>query len=140
MGVASGSEAANESPRGWHFGLGVLSGAAMAALVAGAAVLYWFDPSQSRFYPSCLFHQATGLLCPGCGSLRAMHQLLHGNVGSAFRFNALLVLSLPFFAVVMARYALKKSKGQVIPALSAKWIFICVGIAIGFGIWRNLPH
>src|SRR6266536_3764949 len=65
------------------------------ALIGGAAFLYNFNPSQFSFYPTCLFYKTTGLLCPGCGTLRAMHQLLHGQIQGAFRFNALLVSSLP---------------------------------------------
>lgn len=37
----------------------------------------------------------TGLKCPGCGSQRAIHALLCGDILSAFRYNALLVISLP---------------------------------------------
>ena len=71
----------------------------------GGAILFCFDPSAG-FYPVCLFHQATGLLCPGCGSLRAMHQLLHGHLLAAFEFNPLLLLCLPAAAWYTARYAL----------------------------------
>src|ERR1035438_1340940 len=61
-----------------------------------ALVLFCFDPRQYHFYPICLFHQTTGLLCPGCGALRAMHQLLHGHLAVAFQFNPMLIVSLPF--------------------------------------------
>ena len=46
----------------------------------------------------------TGLHCPGCGSLRAVRQFLHGELWAAFRLNPLMVLSLPLlaFAVVSA--------------------------------------
>ena len=61
----------------------------VSALVAGAAglVLFCFDPRQYHFYPVCFFHQTTGLLCPGCGALRAGHQLLHGHLVSALCEN-----------------------------------------------------
>ncbi len=53
----------------------------VAILMALAGiVLFCFDPERCGFYPICIFHQSTGLLCPGCGSLRAMHQLLHGHL------------------------------------------------------------
>src|SRR6266550_1487519 len=66
-----------------------------AVLVACVAVLYFFNPAEHGFYPSCLFYKTTGLLCPGCGTLRAVHQLLHGHIAAAFRLNALFVLSIP---------------------------------------------
>jgi hypothetical protein len=58
--------------------------------VAGAWVLYHYPPATSTFYPHCAFHDLTGLDCPGCGTTRALYQLLHGNVGAAFRLNAML--------------------------------------------------
>ncbi len=43
----------------------------------------------------------TGFECPGCGSQRAIHSLLHLDIAAAFRFNALLVLSLPLVALLI---------------------------------------
>src|SRR5438067_2053494 len=67
----------------------------LSVLTVCAAILYFLDPAHFDFYPKCAFYQSTGLLCPGCGSLRALHQLLHGHWAEALRFNALLVLFLP---------------------------------------------
>src|ERR1700722_3214681 len=71
----------------------------LTAMFGCAAVLFLFNPSQYPFYPRCLFHQWTGWNCPGCGSTRAMYQLLHGHLAMAMRCNVLLILSLPFVAV-----------------------------------------
>lgn len=38
----------------------------------------------------------TGFECPGCGSQRAFHQLLHLNIAGAFRQNPIVVLYLPY--------------------------------------------
>ena len=57
-----------------------------AGLLAGAA-LYLFNPAESRLFPPCPFHALTGWQCPGCGSLRAAHCLLHGEFIAAFRLN-----------------------------------------------------
>src|SRR5690242_11286080 len=81
--------------------------AAAAALSLG--VLFYFDPSRYHFYPLCIFHQTTGWLCPGCGSLRACHQLLHGNLSAAFYLNPLFVLSLPSFALGLLVYRVRKT-------------------------------
>src|SRR5207302_5482362 len=61
--------------------------------VVGGVILYVFDPVRFGFYPACTLYRTTGLFCPGCGSLRAMHQLLHGHLIEALRFNALCVCS-----------------------------------------------
>lgn len=63
--------------------------------IAGIVVLFAFDPAESSFFPRCPFRWLTGLNCPGCGSLRATHQLLHLHVGKAVRYNALMVLFIP---------------------------------------------
>ena len=55
-----------------------------ASLAAGGAYLYWFEPGKTGFFPSCPFRALTGFNCPGCGTTRALHQLLHGNVVAAF--------------------------------------------------------
>ena len=36
-------------------------------------------------YPTCPFLAITGWYCPGCGSLRAVHDLLHGDLAGAVR-------------------------------------------------------
>src|SRR5438445_3574574 len=66
------------------------------ALLAALVVLFGFNPSHHGFYPLCVFHRLTGMQCPGCGGLRAVHHLLHGEVVTAFRFNQLVVLAWPF--------------------------------------------
>ena len=70
-------------------------------LVAGAAaiVLYVFDPATAGFYPPCLFRSLFGFQCPGCGSLRAAHQLLHGDLAAAWALNRTVVVALPLAAV-----------------------------------------
>lgn len=58
--------------------------------------LYFFlDPSLFQFFPKCPFLFITNLECPGCGSQRAIHQLLHLNFLAAIKFNLLLVIFLP---------------------------------------------
>jgi hypothetical protein len=60
-------------------------------------VVYWqFNPYEVDFLPRCPFHAFTGFTCPGCGSQRSLHYLLHLEVAEALRENALLVLSLPY--------------------------------------------
>ena len=56
----------------------------MAAILTTAAViLFVFDPTRVGFLPPCPLHEFTGLWCPGCGSTRALHQLVHGHLALA---------------------------------------------------------
>jgi len=114
-----------------------------AALVtaAGAVVLFFFDPSRWGFYPVCMFHKLTGLSCPGCGGLRALHQLVHGHVAAALHFNALVVLAVPVLLGLSARACWRSKNGARLPQTSVPpvsiWLFL--GVMIAFGILRNLP-
>lgn len=64
-------------------------------LAAGLAVLYVFPPSRYNFYPRCPLYASTHLLCPGCGSTRALHELLHLNFAGAWHYNALFTMLMP---------------------------------------------
>lgn len=115
---------------------------AVPACVAAATVLLFvLDPAKSRVYPVCPFHALTGLHCPGCGSLRALHQLLHGNVAAAFGLNALVVLSLPFMGYAAINCALRLTGRRPLPAplVRAGWIWTLLGVVVLFGVLRNLP-
>jgi len=101
----------------------------LTALVAGV-VLFFFNPLSASIYPPCPFHHLTGLHCPGCGSLRATHQLLHGHLAAAFALNPLWVVLIPILVVIsIPRF---RPKGPLVP-----WLFFAVIVL--FGILRNLP-
>jgi hypothetical protein len=103
-------------------------------------VLFFFDPRQYHFYPICFFHKATGLLCPGCGALRAMHQLLHGHLAAAFHFNPMLVVSLPFSFWFGARFALQKARNLPLSlGLRPGWLWLVLAAVLVVSVLRNLP-
>jgi hypothetical protein len=110
------------------------------ALLGSASILFVFDPAAHGFYPFCVFYRTTGLLCPGCGSLRAFHHLLHGEWVEAVRYNPLLVALTPLLAWLglrLARTALGKDVEPM--AIKPKWMWVGLAVLAGFGILRNLP-
>ncbi len=74
---------------------------AVAVLMLLGIIYYALDPSQSGVFPRCTFLSFTGYKCPGCGSQRAIHALLHGDVAAAFKFNALLLISIPWIGLCL---------------------------------------
>ena len=84
--------------RGLHY---VLITVALMCAVLAALWLYRVDPEDSVYSPKCLFYLLTGLKCPGCGSQRAIHSLLHLDIAAAFGYNALLVIALPAVAMLV---------------------------------------
>ncbi len=71
------------------------------ALKAAAAMLAFAFVMGSGVVP-CAFARATHLPCPGCGSTRAVHALLHGDLAGVMRFNPLG----PVMAVVLGLMAI----------------------------------
>ena len=117
----------------------ILTVAVLLAVAAGL-VLFCFDPRQHHFYPVCFFHQTTGLLCPGCGALRGLHQLLHGHLTTAFRCNPMLVVSLPFLFWFGARFARQKAGDQPLSlGLRPVWLWLILTAVLVVSVLRNLP-
>src|SRR2546430_3636495 len=112
-----------------------------ATLAAGAIYLYLFEPGKSGFFPACPFRTLTGFNCPGCGSTRGLHRLLHGDVVAAFEFNPLLMISLPFLLYALMRYTSAALRGQPLNwnRLNARYISTLIAVIISFWIFRNTP-
>ncbi len=98
-------------------------------------VLFLFDPEAGGNYLPCPFRSLTGLLCPGCGSQRAAHDLLHLRIGEAWEHNAAFVLALPVLAFHM-------SLGRVLTRSAGsrdRILAVCVLVVIAWGVVRNIP-
>ncbi len=111
-----------------------------AGLVA-AATLFTVDPNQPGHYPTCPFLATTGLYCPGCGALRATHDLLHGDLGGALARNPLAVLAVPYLALAFVSFVLRQT-GRPAPrstSLPAWTMWLLLGVVLTFGVLRNLP-
>jgi hypothetical protein len=109
--------------------IGFLALTALAVVAAG--LIYTFDPARTLGYPFCLLHRVTGLNCPGCGMLRALHHLAHGRICTAFGYNPLLVLGLFAGAPLLWWYRTRPMP----PALP--WLVLAVFLV--YGVARNLP-
>lgn len=113
--------------------------ALVAAAAAGAVLLWHIDPHQAgNPLPPCPSRWLTGLFCPGCGSTRALHALLHADLGGALAMNPMLVVSLPAVAVLGLDW-LRMLPEKLAP-LAARlgnaraWAFAL----IAYGLLRNL--
>lgn len=120
---------------------GIFVGVGAVVALGAAAILFSFNPAENGFYPRCFFKLTTGLDCPGCGGLRATHQLLHGHIREALVLNPLFVLSLPLFGYFAARPIVAKFLGRNLPQLfsTITWAWIAGAAVISFGVLRNLP-
>ena len=107
-----------------------MAAAVVVGGVAAAAILYAVNPAVTGVFAPCPLHHVTGLHCPGCGSLRAMHQLLHGNLRTALALNPLMVLSIPALGLLVLRPAW----------LKRRWVpWVALAILLAYAVARNLP-
>ena len=108
-------------------------------LAVGTTYLFIFEPGKSGFFPACPFRLLTGFTCPGCGSTRGLHRLLHGDVIGAFEFNPLMVLSLPFLLYALVRYTTAAVTGRPLHRyrLDAKYIWALFVVIMCFWVFRN---
>ena len=93
--------------------------------VACLVFLYFYDPSEVPFLPKCPFLVLTGYKCPGCGTLRAVHALLHLHVVEALKLNPFLIFAVPVMLGLLfsRRFALNATVGRIILAVTVVyWI------------------
>ncbi len=115
----------------------------IAATVPVLALLYFFaDARYSGFFPRCPFYTLTGLLCPGCGSQRAVSALLHGKIIEAINDNILLVTSLPllFYSLyinLLNIFRTKQATQQIF--YSPVFVKVVLVVVVLFGALRNIP-
>lgn len=99
----------------------VFYGTGVAVLGIAVYVYYTYDPAVHKWFPQCPFKALTGLDCPGCGSQRAVHALLHGEFQQAFLHNALLAPFVPYLTLGFGyRYVDKPSERLL---KWRKWLF-----------------
>ncbi|HZY90519.1 MAG TPA: DUF2752 domain-containing protein [Gemmataceae bacterium] len=113
---------------------------AALAVPAGLFLLYRYAPTADSLYPRCLFHTVTGLHCPGCGTTRCLHALLHGQFRQAAAYNALALLALPFLLFWAARWGLAFLRGVPLRARPLPaWAYVAlVAVVLAFWVLRNL--
>jgi hypothetical protein len=119
----------------WRAALACLS------LVAVAAVLHCNDPAQTSWFGVCPIYFATGLYCAGCGALRFMHAVSHGQVLQAVAYNALGVVTAPIVAAWAGAQAFYAVTGVRLPAprATARFGQVLLALLLVFTVARNLP-
>lgn len=129
----------------WRSLLAFSGGGRQVGLVLGillaAVLLIKYNPVGNRWFPPCPFRFLTGWYCPGCGSTRALHHLLHGRVGTAFGYNVLMVSFVPFLLVNGVARKLAGGRARLFDekALSPVAIVAMLVVIVLFGVVRNLP-
>nr|WP_281385885.1 DUF2752 domain-containing protein [Nocardioides luti] len=83
-----------------------------------------------------------GFSCPLCGSLRAVNDLTHLDLGAAASSNLLLVLAAPVVVALWGRrlVALWRGGAALEPLAVPRWLWIALAVVVTtFTVARNLP-
>lgn len=118
----------------------------LGLFLAGAVLFlyYTINPSApGSIFPSCPSRSVFGIYCPGCGSQRAVHALLHGDFSLAWRFNPVMVILLPLSLILVIQFMLRHIFGynwrirlfEYNPFLYGLFFLLLL-----YMILRNIPH
>jgi len=101
------------------------------------------DPNEPGHYPLCPTKYFLGLDCPGCGLMRATHDLVTGNISGALDHNILIVVLAPLAIILWLRWFARSWRGTSPEVTYAEfkrrntWLMISMVVLIVFGVVRN---
>jgi len=110
----------------------------------GLLLYYIFDPVRFSLFPPCPLFRLTGLLCPLCGTQRALHALLHGDLVVAYHFNPFLFWSLPLLLTLLLERCLMSDtplRATLRHYLEHRYtLYIYLSLLFAWFIVRNLNY
>ncbi|MEG0499640.1 MAG: DUF2752 domain-containing protein [Rikenellaceae bacterium] len=98
------------------------------------------DPLDAAWMPKCFTYQWFGIRCPGCGTQRALHSLLSGDLKAAFFYNPLMVLSVPYLlmAIVLDSKSIRAKHPKLHQLfLGERAIWLLLAVLLIYTIVRN---
>ena len=113
----------------------------IGALGAATVALHLRDPHAEGswgYCPSALL----GVACPGCGGLRAVHDLTHLQLADAASSNLLFVLALPVVLLALGRWVVDQWRGTPrVTRVELAWVATTgvLTLLVAFTVLRNLP-
>ena len=107
--------------------------------VALAVVYYFVDPVEVTWMPRCLWKVATGTDCPGCGSQRMAHALMHGDFRAAWHANAYALCIIPVVGAMLCLELNRERYPSLYRKVHAPWLIgTLVGSIFLWWLIRNL--
>ena len=117
------------------------AGALATGAVALAAVAWvgLVDPNRPGHYLTCPLLALTGLACPGCGGLRATHDLVRLDLAGAWAMNPLWVVAAPLLVGLWAVWLARSWAGRAGPRVPPAAAWTGLVVLVLFGVLRNVP-
>jgi Protein of unknown function (DUF2752) len=113
-----------------------------AAVAAACLVVWWADPTTPGGpLPLCPTKLLFGIDCPGCGTLRMLYSVLHGNLLAAARFNALALAALVLLVWAYLAWVYGRLAGRRIWSWQRhRWAApVTLVLVLAWSVVRNLP-
>ncbi len=112
----------------------------MVGGVAAAVMYGLLDPVRHAIFPKCPFLMLTGgLRCPGCGSQRALHALLHLEFKEAFLYNPMVIISIPFLLLLALAAITKDIRPKLYERVNSGLLTkILLVIILVWWVFRNI--
>ena len=104
-------------------------------------IAYYFINKTTGFYIPCIFHEITGLDCPGCGITRCLFHLINLRIADAFKANPLVFIYLPFivaYFIYQSYLYVYQKKDKILVKIPNYVMYILLVITIIYGIVRNI--
>ncbi|WP_410874472.1 DUF2752 domain-containing protein [Nocardia sp. A7] len=105
------------------------------------ALLRFRDPHVEGSYGLCPVYALFGVYCPGCGGMRAMHNLTDGNIIDSLHSNLLAVPLTLAFAIFVIDWLRRARRGQRwrMPGISPVIVWSFFGLLAVYTVVRNTP-
>jgi hypothetical protein len=113
-----------------------------ASAMVVCAVIWVGDPTNPHGpMPVCPTKALLGIDCPGCGSLRMLYSLMHGNLMAAARFNAMSLVAVVLLVWAYGAWTYGRVTGRRIRSWQHyRWsAAVTLALAVGWFIVRNIP-
>ena len=127
-------------------GSGRLSLSAPLMVAAGTALacaaIWVGDPTTPHGpLPVCPTKALLGIDCPGCGSLRMLYSLMHGNLLAAARFNALALVAIGLLLWAYVAWTYGRVVGRRIRSWQHyRWsAAVTLSLVLAWFVVRNIP-
>jgi hypothetical protein len=116
--------------------------AVAAAVAVACAAVWWADPTTPGGpIPVCPTKLLFGIDCPGCGSLRMLYSVMHGNLLAAVKFNGLALAALVVLAWTYAAWVYGLVAGRRVWSWQRNsWAApVTLVLVVAWSVVRNLP-
>lgn len=112
---------------------------AAVSVIALAIAYYFFDPVEVKWMPKCIWRVVTGTDCPGCGSQRMAHALMHGDICAAWHANAYAVCMIPVIGLMLCLELFREKYSSLYMRVYSPWVIWTLVVSV-FVWWilRNL--